>query len=206
MKTVAFISQKGGSGKSTLAASIAVAAQESGERVFALDLDPQGTLYAWGERRQAETPPVDRTRVGQLHDALTVLSANGYTLAVIDTQGADIAATSEVMRRANLTLIPARPTLPDIEATRPTVRGLTGLARPFAFILNQAPTTASLTRATDAAQALSSLGALANPLICARTDHQDALALGLGVTEHDPTGKAAREIRDLWIWIRERLK
>ena len=70
MKTVAFISQKGGSGKSTLAASIAVAAQEFGERVFALDLDPQGTLYAWGERRQAETPLVDRTRVGQLHDAL----------------------------------------------------------------------------------------------------------------------------------------
>lgn len=206
MRTLAFVGQKGGSGKSTLAASIGVAAQEAGERAFLLDLDPQSTLASWGSRRDAETPPVDRTRAVQLAAALGALAANGYTLAILDTQGADIAATSEVMRRADLTLIPSRPTLLDIEAAKPTVAALRQLGRRFAFVLSQAPATASNARADDAARALGQLGDVATPPICARADHQDALALGLGVTERDPIGKAAREIRDLWRWISERLQ
>ena len=78
--------------------------------------------------------------------------------------------------------------------------------RPFAFVLNQAPATASNARTDDAARALGQLGDVAAPPICSRADHQDALALGLGVTERDPTGKAAREIRELWLWIKERLQ
>ncbi|HEY5306511.1 MAG TPA: ParA family protein [Pseudolabrys sp.] len=206
MRTLAFVGQKGGSGKSTLAASIGVAAQEAGERAFLIDLDPQATLASWGSRREAETPPVDRTRAAQLAAVLGALAANGYSLAIIDTQGADIAATSEVMRRADLTLIPSRPTLLDIEAAKPTVAALRQLGRPFAFVLSQAPATASNARADDAARALGQLGDVATPPICSRADHQDALALGVGVTERDPTGKAAREVRELWHWISERLQ
>lgn len=110
------------------------------------------------------------------------------------------------MRRADLTLIPSRPTLLDIEAAKPTVAALRQLARPFAFVLNQAPTTASNARTDDAARALGQLGDIAAPTICSRADHQDALALGIGVTERDPDGKAAREVRDLWRWIKERLQ
>ena len=53
MRTIAFLTQKGGAGKTTLAASLAVAAAATGERVIALDLDPQGSLARWGERREA---------------------------------------------------------------------------------------------------------------------------------------------------------
>ncbi|NTC29385.1 ParA family protein, partial [Agrobacterium tumefaciens] len=56
MKTLVLVTQKGGSGKSSLAASIAVAAEQAGERVFMLDLDRQGTLANWINRRTAETP------------------------------------------------------------------------------------------------------------------------------------------------------
>jgi chromosome partitioning protein len=205
MKTLAFLNQKGGSGKSSLAASVAVAAMEAGERPFLIDLDPQMTLFSWGERRQAESPPVDKARVASLAGVLDALAKQGYTLAVLDTQGADLAASSEVMRRADMTLIPARPTLPDIEASKPTVAALTSLGRPFAFVLNQCPATASSGRASDAARALHLLGVLASPAIGSRIDHQDAVALGQGVTERDPAGKAAREIRELWIWIKGRL-
>ena len=203
MRTIALINQKGGSGKSSLAASIGIAAMEAGERPFLIDLDPQGTLYSWGERRQAEGPPVDRARVAQLAGVLDALDKQGYTVAVLDTQGADVAASSEVMRRADLALIPARPTLPDIEASKPTIAALTALARPFAFVLNQCPPQGS--RTTDAGRALDLLGVLARPFICSRADHQDAIALGLGVTERDTNGKAAAEIRDLWVWIKGRL-
>jgi chromosome partitioning protein len=103
-----------------------------------------------------------------------------------------------------MTLIPARPTLPDIEASKPTVAALTSLGRQFAFVLNQCPA-ASGTRAGDAARALHLLGALASPAIGTRIDHQDAIALGQGMTERDPAGKAARETRELWIWIKGRM-
>ena len=48
MRVVALVNQKGGSGKSTLAACLAVAAQEAGERVFLIDMDPQKSLLKWG--------------------------------------------------------------------------------------------------------------------------------------------------------------
>ena len=53
MRTIAFVTQKGGAGKTTLAASLAVAAASTGERVVALDFDPQGSLARWGQRRGA---------------------------------------------------------------------------------------------------------------------------------------------------------
>jgi len=38
-----------------------------------------------------------------------------------------------------------------------------------------------------------------------RNDHQDALGVGLGVTEFAPSGKSAEEIRGLWQWVWARL-
>ena len=66
MNIIVVASQKGGAGKTTLAASLAVAATEAGERVIALDLDPQGSLAGWGDARAAETPAVDRIGIANL--------------------------------------------------------------------------------------------------------------------------------------------
>jgi hypothetical protein len=43
------------------------------------------------------------------------------------------------------------------------------------------------------------------PAIVLRNDQQDAVGVGLGVTEHAPRGKSAEEIRGLWRWVWARL-
>jgi hypothetical protein len=39
-------------------------------------------------------------------------------------------------------------------------------------------------------------------MLSARMDFQDAIAKGLGVTEHARQGRAAQEIETLWSWTR----
>ena len=51
MRALALTTQKGGAGKTTLAASLAVAAHQDGEQVLAIDVDPQGSLWSWSQRR-----------------------------------------------------------------------------------------------------------------------------------------------------------
>ena len=208
MKTIALVTQKGGSGKTTIAANLAVAAAEAGETVIALDLDPQGSLTAWSNDREAEQPAVDQLdaeRLNRLPELINTLAGAGMTLLILDCPGIASTATTAAMKAADLCLLPARPTLMDIRASKPTVQTLMSLARPFAFILNQTPPNRASGRTTDAAQGLHMMGALANPMLGGRTDFQDAMAAGLGVTEYAPEGKAAEEIRQLWSWTAKRL-
>ena len=203
-RVVAVAVQKGGTGKTTLAASLAVAAAEAGESVVALDLDPQGSLALWGAMRPMESVAVDRIRpweIGQLGDVLAQAADDGATRAVGDTAGA-LAGGTEALRIADLVLMPVRPSRLDLIAAGPTLQALVGLGmrRKLAFVLNQCPPPPS--PRTDAyAARMRTLGVLAEPSIIQRVDHQDALAMGLGVTERAPEGRAADEIRALWNWI-----
>jgi chromosome partitioning protein len=202
------MNQKGGVGKTSLAGAISVAASESGETVVALDLDPQASLAAWGEQRTASTPIVDKLgadKLAQLPQILKGLEARGFTLAVLDCPGTFSTATNLVMETIDLALVPARPTRLDIMATRSTIQALIRFQREFLFVLNQCQSVPRSTRANEAAAGLSALGSLASPLIIQRTDHQDAIAAGLGVTEFAPAGKGADEIRALWQCISDTL-
>jgi chromosome partitioning protein len=205
VRTITFATQKGGSGKSTLAISLAVSAVQDGERVFLLDADPQGTATNWGVRRSDPEPGGDRiASAPQLESALKLLASRGYTLAIIDTPGVESVTTTAAIRSADLVLVPARPTPADIEATKPTIEVIRRLGREYAFVLNQAPTRSF--RLSEAAGALNMLGVLALPFIVQRTDHQDAVGAGVGVSEYASEGKAAEEIRALWGWVKRRLK
>jgi chromosome partitioning protein len=205
MHAIAFVTQKGGAGKSTLAACLAVAAQETGEQVFLLDMDSQGSLLSWGQSRGAGTPLVDTITPVKLEAALATLAGNGYTLAMIDTAGADTAAAAAAMRAADLCLIPARPTAFDIRATEKTRDALKTLGCEYAFILNQCPPGPRSSRAHDGARALELMGGLVTPMIASRVDYQTAAVTGQGVTELNPQGKAAEEMRELWASVKRRL-
>jgi chromosome partitioning protein len=45
------------------------------------------------------------------------------------------------------------------------------------------------------------LGMVAPVRIVQRSAYQDAQGMGLGVTEYEPDGKAAADIKELWSWI-----
>ena len=210
MRTITLVTQKGGSGKTTVAASLAVAAAEAGERVIALDLDPQGSLAAWGDGRTADAPAVDRLGPDRLPDLPKILKAldqEGYTLAVLDTAGVASTGGNLAMQAADLALIPARPSRLDLQATMPTIETLMrlGMRDRFAFVLNQCPAGRSA-RTVEAASGLGMFGVLAEPSLTTRADHQDALAAGKGVTEYAPEGKATDELRNLWAWADRKMK
>src|SRR4051812_23670060 len=62
--------QKGGSGKTTLAAHLGVAFLRRGLSVALLDVDPQGSLGAWYEAREA--------RLGEDETGLSFRTASGW--------------------------------------------------------------------------------------------------------------------------------
>jgi chromosome partitioning protein len=210
MRTVVLATQKGGSGKSTLAIGLALAARNAGHTVRLIDTDPQGTLSNWQSRRGTAEPMVETIyNVGRIESRLEQLSLGGVTLTVIDTASGVSATTAAAIRCADLCLIPARPTITDIEACAATLKAVRGWQKPFAFVLNQTPIRGR--RIDNAAFALGEGTAremgdvLAQPFIAMRNDHQDALAAGLAVSEYEPTGKSAAEIASLWQWTEARL-
>ena len=131
------------------------------------------------------------------------------TLTIIDTASGLSAATTAAIRHADLCLIPARPSVADIEATAATLGVVRAWKTSFAYVLNQTPIRGQ--RINDAANTLGEEAALdladvlARPFIVMRNDHQDALASGLAVNEYAPSGKSADEVRGLWQWAERRL-
>ena len=203
MKSIAFVTQKGGSGKSTLCINLAVAAQEAGRGVCILEMDRQATASDWASQRQASTPEVAQIDEVGLDPVLEGLRGSDYDYAFIDTPGVDSQGTLAAIRAADLCIVPCRPTPADLRAFKPTLAAIYRLKKPFAFVLNQTP--ARSYRVRDAAEGLIALGVLPEVNIVLRNDHQDALGTGLGVTEFNPTGAAANEIRALWSWMETRI-
>jgi chromosome partitioning protein len=201
MQVLAFVTQKGGTGKSSLAVSLAVAAQEAGLKTAVVDIDPQGTASEWFQRRRAATPEVVRLHWSYLTSQIQAFERNGHDLVLVDTPGADDSAAAAAIRDADLCLLPLRPSIADVEAMKPTLKYLNDRGKPFTFVLNQCPAGGRTSRTSNAFRALQLIGAVCDATVALRSDHMDALAAGLGVTEHAPSGKAAAEIREVLDWI-----
>jgi chromosome partitioning protein len=206
MRTIAFVTQKGGAGKSTLASSIAVAARRAGERVFIIDLDPLQSLVKWSQARETTDVPVEHVPPAKLGKALAALEKKGVTLVVVDAPGADTEFSDAAIRAADLCIIPARPNVFDLWACELTRASIKDKKKDCAFLLNQCPPAQQSSRVDQGVKMLQAMGALLTPLVSSRVDYQEAARLGLGVSELNPDGIAAQEMRELWSSIKKRLK
>ena len=203
MSVITFVTQKGGSGKTTLVLSCAVAANALGVRVLILDMDPQKTAESWYQARESSTPKLAAVTATELQTAIRG-GRERFDVILIDTPGRDEPSTAAAIRHADLCLIPCRPTSADMQATPPTVATINRLGKVSAFVLNQTPPRGY--RIHEAARGLSVLGLVAPVHVVARSAFQDAHGMGLTVTESEPNGKAAAEIRKLWLWIAKKLE
>jgi chromosome partitioning protein len=204
MKVVAVASQKGGSGKTTLAGHIAVQAERMGAGPVAMiDTDPQGSLAEWWNAREAATPAFVATNIARLGEDLRRLRALNMRLLVIDTPPAIAATITEVVRIADLVIVPARPSPHDLRAAGATVELVEGLGKPLVFVINGAAQRARIT--SEAAIALSQHGTLAPSIIHNRTGFAASMIDGRTVMEVPGEARAAEEIALLWDYLENRL-
>ncbi len=124
---------------------------------------------------------------------------------VIDTPGADGAASTSAMKVADLNIIPSRPSVFDLWASAQTRAALKESQSDYVFLLNQCPPAQQSARVDEGVAALEEMGGLISPLVLARVDYQEAARHGWGVTEINPSGAAAGEMRALWASVKRRL-
>lgn len=198
-------SQKGGSGKTTLAGHLAVQAELSGAGpVGLIDVDPQGSLADWWNERVAPNPIFIQTAVPRLAEDIKELAAHGMELLIIDTPPALTGTIADVIRVADLVVIPTRPSPHDLRSIGATMELVEHLGKPLVFVVNGAAVRARIT--AEAVALLSQYGPLAPSIIHQRVDFAAAMIDGRTVMELSGASRSADEIADLWNYLGDRLE
>src|SRR3954462_10491190 len=114
MKTIVFAARKGGSGKTTLAAHLGVEAENTGSGpVTLIDIDPQQSLTAWWNDRQAETPKMLEVARDKIKPELAKAS-KVKGLVILDTPPLDSQAITSVIDVADMIVLPVKPSPHDL--------------------------------------------------------------------------------------------
>ena len=204
MKTIALISQKGGSGKTTLATSLATQGYLEGLKTLLIDLDPQGSSYKWGNRRDVPTPAVMTAQAVGLEQILQGAREQSVDLAVIDTAPHSEKDARKACEVADLVLIPCRPSIHDLDAIEDTLN-IAVLTKTVAFVVLNAVHPNSPKQFEDVKNALEMaydpIKILAGFYISNRSEFVHSASDGLTANESEPDGKAAGEIKTLFEMI-----
>jgi chromosome partitioning protein len=195
MKTIVIQSQKGGSGKTMLAAHLAVEAERSGEAAWLIDTDRQATLSQWHERREAETPQRMDVPLERMADGIRKIGDQGAAYCFIDTAPSLSEQNVALLERADLVIIPVRPSPSDLWAVAETVARVKTSGKPFVFVITQAKPQANIT--AQAIAALSQHGRVAQAFIADRVAYASAMTGGNTAPEI-VKGQAAQEVAELW--------
>ena len=196
MHIVTVASQKGGAGKTTLAAHLAVKAERTGAGpVAVVDADPQGSLAAWWNTRDAPTPVFASVEITCLPEHLRTLQRRLVELVVIDTPPALTDTIRAAIAVADLVLIPARPRPHDLWAVGVIVEMAEAASISFCFVVNGA--TPRTTIALEAVRALAQHGKVAPVTLHQRIDFAASMVDGRTVGVLNPQWRSAEEVASL---------
>ncbi|WP_019517859.1 ParA family partition ATPase [Sphingomonas sp. Mn802worker] len=200
MPTIAIISQKGGAGKTTLALHLAAVAQEAGAVSLVIDTDPQATASQWAAWRGDRAPEVIDSPPPRLAAKVEAARGQGAEVIVIDTPPHADSAARAAVELADLVLIPCRPSAFDLSAIQTTAK-LVQLLRKPAFVVFTAGSPNAPRVYEEASELVEGYGTPPCPVILPdRAAYRHASAQGATVTEIEPAGKAASEVRELYKW------
>lgn len=203
-KLVLVCKLKGGAGATTTCRELAAAALADGRTVALIDLDSQGGITRWWNRRTKATGVEDAPALLQVSaDQIPAMAAKlrgSYDLVVIDSPPTVHEQIRLVAAAADLALIPARPTIDDLDAVGPIARLLHGVVD-LGFVLTQVPGKRSL----DGAEALERLASRA--AVLGRTTFRSAYSRppAAGSTGYETDKAVHEEISGLYERIKERL-
>lgn len=203
MKTITFAASKGGVGKTTLCAALSAFAG-NGHKTAIIDLDPQGSLTAWWNKREAESPELIESTAADLKGTIQKAEAAGYDFVFIDSPPAHMQTIEAALSVADFALVPCQPSPVDIEAIGDTLAIIDELRVPFAFVLNRL---ISRTRIGEQAiLLLANHGKIAGIPVVQRTSFATSMIDGRTAAEVDSGKAATQEIASLWDFVQSNLK
>ena len=204
MKVVAVICRKGGVGKTTIATHLAVAAEKLGLVTVVFDLDPQASAATWGIMGKGSAPAVVAAQATRLPLLLKEAEEQDADLIILDTPPhADTTSTAAVAK-ADLVLIPSRPSGLDLEALPASIQLARMSGKRFFVIINAAPVQGH--EVTEAQEAFAAEGIEIAPVVMhQRKAYSSHWQIGQTAEKSDPGGKAAGEIRELMLWLCDQL-
>jgi chromosome partitioning protein len=205
MHVLVLAAQKGGVGKSTILLNLAVEAVNRGDGpVTVVDVDPQASLSRWWNRRGADTPALAEIDLDALDAQLECLRAAGTRLVMIDTPGVISSHVRSVIAAADLVLIPSRASIFDIETLYAFCDLVEAAGRPMTFVPNAIKPRTRIS--SDAIRNLSAFGTVSPVSLFDRVDYSQSLNDGRAVAELRPDGDGAKEIAELWQYVKTRLR
>lgn len=203
-RTLAIISEKGGAGKTIISVNLAVAAEAYGLATAIFDLDPRANSTVWGDNRPEKIPAVVPAQAPRLSRLLEQARENGTDFVIIDTPGnaPDIGAAAAA--QADAILIPCRPVGPDLISIAVSVKLAQASGKPTFVVINAAP--AQGVETAEAIATISAAGVEVCPIVLqARKPFASRFHEGLSASDFDPRGKASAEIKELLLWVCEKV-
>jgi chromosome partitioning protein len=189
---------KGGAGKSTVTFNLALWLIQAGKTVLVYDLDLQQTLSDVAQVRQEEgyEPPIT------VETKLDLPQHFQYE-ALIDVGTGNMTEMKRALSLAKRVVVPVVPSQADIWSTQRFLYFIASEVRgkppEILIFINRADTHSSIRESEQAYQALKTLPGVKvlQTRLYQRIVYRRSFSEGLGISELEPSGKAAKEFEEL---------